>query len=347
MKAMVLHNWVDAWGKNLQLESVPIPQLEPGEVLVKVRACGVGLTVSNFMRGAIGRDPKLLPKIPGDEIAGDVAEIADGVREFRVGERVLVYLFVTCGHCKFCLRGKQDFCLNFGGWIGRHLNGGYAEYVKVPATCLFKLPDEIPYVEATAINTAIASAVHVVRSRAHVTPGDDVMILGAAGGVGIHLIQMVRLFGGRTIAVDIDDAKLERTKEYGADKIINASQVVLPEEVKRLTLGKGVEVAVDLVGTPKTLVDCVNSLARGGTLVNLTSHPGVKFEVEAAKLPIMELVITGSRYTTKHEFLEAIELVKVGRIRPVVTKTAKLEEVESLHVMLAENRLFGRAAVVY
>lgn len=344
---MVLHKWVDTWGKNLQLENVPIPKLEPGEVLVKVRACGVGGPTSNFMRGALGRDPKLLPKIPGDEVAGDVVEVAAGVNEFRVGDRVLTYLFVTCGHCRFCLQGKQDLCLNFGGWIGRHFNGGYAEYVKVPSVSLFKLPDEIPYVEATTINTAIASAVHVMRSRAHVSPGDDVMIVGAAGGVGIHLIQMAKLFGGRTIAVDVDDAKLERTKEYGADILVNASRSVLPEETKRLTGGKGVEVSVDLVGTPKTLTDCVNSLARGGMLVNLTSHPGVKFEVEAAKLPVMEIVITGSRYTTKHEFLEAIELVKARKIRPVVTKTAKLKEVESLHVMLAENQLFGRAAMVF
>jgi len=347
MKAMVLYNWVERWGNNLKLEEVPIPQLGPHDILVKVEACGVGLTVSNFMMGGMGKDPKLLPKIPGDEVAGRVAELGSAVKAFNVGDRVLLYLFITCGRCKYCLTGRNNLCVNFGGWIGRHHNGGYAEYIKVPESCLFKLPDEISFIDATTINIAISSAVHVLKSRAQLSAGEDVLIVGAAGGVGVHVVQLAKLLGGNVFAVDIDDEKLERLKAYGADFTINASKVNMVDEVKKLTAGRGVDVAVEFVGTPKTLTDSISSLARGGRLVNLTSHPGVKFEVASAPLVINEWVITGSRYTTKHEFLDAVELVRSGKIKPVVPTKTKLEDVEKVHALLAENKLFGRAVVVF
>jgi len=345
MNAMVLHNWVEKWGDNLKLEKLPIPTPGPHEVLVKVKACGVGGTVANFMMGEMSKDPKLLPKIPGDEITGEVAEIGSQVQGFEVGDRAIVYLFVTCGKCKFCLTGRNDLCVNFAGWIGRHRNGGYAEYVAVPDSSLFKLPKEIPFVEATTINTAVASTVHALGSRAKVTLEDDVMIIGAAGGVGVHTVQLAKVLGGRVFAVDTDDEKLSRLKEYGADFLINAKSGDVPEQVKKLTAGKGVDVVVDFVGSSKTLADSVSSLGRGGRLVNLATHPGVKFEVIAGQLVMNELIITGSRYTTKHEFLDAMELVRTGRVKPVVTQRAGLEDVEKLLVMINENKLFGRAAV--
>jgi len=346
MKAMLLHNWVEKWGNNLKLEKVPIPTLGPHDVLVRVKACGVGGTVSNFMMGEMSRDPKLLPRIPGDEIAGEVAEIGSEVQGFGVGDRVLVYLFITCGKCKFCLAGRNDLCLNFAGWIGRHKNGGYAEYAAIPDGNLFKLPDEIPFVEATTISTAVASGVHALRSRAKVMLEDDVMIVGAAGGVGVHVVQLAKILGGRVFAVDTDDEKLSRLREYGADFLINAKSGDVPEQVKKITGGMGVDVVIDFVGSSKTLLDSLNSLGRGGRLVNLTTHPGVKFEVTAGQIVLNEIIITGSRYTTKHEFLEAIELVRTKRVKPVVTQTAGLQDVEKLHIMIAENKLFGRAALV-
>ena len=345
MKAMVLHDWVEKWGDNLRLEEVPIPALGPNDVLVKVKACGVGLTVSNFMMGGMGKDPKLLPKIPGDDIVGKVAEIGSNVENFKIGDRVIVYLFITCGKCRYCLTGRNDLCLNFGGWIGRTHDGGYAEYVKVPEDNLFELPKEIPYLEATTINTAIASSVHVLRSRAQMSYGEDVLIIGAAGGVGVHLTQLAKLLGGRVFASDIDDEKLEKLKKYGADIIINAKKVKLSDEVKKLTGGKGVDIAVEFVGTPQTLSESINSLGSGGRLVNLTSHRDVKFEVASLPLVINEWIITGSRYTTKHEFLEAIELVKTEKVKSVISVTKKLEDVEQIHIMLNENKVFGRGAI--
>jgi propanol-preferring alcohol dehydrogenase len=346
MKAMVLHDWVSKWGSNLKLEEVPIPKLAPSDVLVKVNACGVGLSVSNFMMGAIGKNPSLLPKIPGDEITGTVAETGTAVQKFTNGDRVIVYIFVTCDQCKYCVSGRQDLCVNFGGWIGRHLNGGYAEYVKVPSSCLFKLPDDVSFVDGTVINTALAAPVHALESRGQIQLGETVMIIGAAGGVGVHMSQLAKLYGARVIGVDVDDEKLKRTTEFGVDVKINASTSDVPEEVKKTTAGAGADIVVDLVGTPKTLSDALNSLGRAGRFVNLTSHPGIKFEVPSAKLVVEEISITGSRYTTKHEFLKALELVRSRRIKPVISERSTLSDVEKLHVLLAENKLFGRGVMI-
>lgn len=346
MKAMVLHDWVSKWGSNLRLEDVSIPKLGPTDVLVKVKACGVGLSVSNFMMGAIGKNPALLPKIPGDEITGTVAEAGTAVQGFNVGDRVIVYIFVTCDKCKYCVSGRQDLCVNFGGWIGRHLNGGYAEYVKVPSSCLFKLPDEVSFVDGTVVNTALAATVHALESRAQIQFGETVLIIGAAGGVGVHMSQLAKLYGARVIGVDVDDEKLKRTADLGVDVRINASTSDVPEEVKKATSGGGADIAVDLVGSPKTLSDALNSLGRAGRLVNLTSHLGVKFEVPSAKLVLEEIALTGSRYTTKHEFLKALELIRIGRVKPVISDRSTLSEVERLHILLAENKLFGRGVMV-
>ena len=345
MRAMVLHDWVERWGDNLKLEIRPIPKLGPKDVLVKVKACGVGLTVSNFMMGGMGKDPKLLPRIPGDETAGEVAEVGSQVEGFRVGDRVLVYLFITCGKCEYCLSGRNNLCANFRGWIGRHYDGGYAEFVKVPESNLFKLPEEIKFIDATIINTALSSSVHVLDSRARMSFADNIMVMGAAGGVGVHLVQLAKLYGGNVFAVDVDEEKLHRLKEYGTDFILNPKKVDLPEEINKLTNGRGVNIVVELVGTPETLTNSMKCLGKEGRLVNLTSHPGVKLEAPLISLVLNEITVTGSRYTTKQEFLKAVEFLREGKIKPVISVVRKLEEVEKIHVSLAEHKLFGRGAI--
>ena len=346
MRAMVLHDWVKKWGNNLKLEHVPIPKIGRKEALVKVQACGVGLTVSNFLIGESSTDRSLLPRIPGHEIAGDVVEVGEGVDNVAVGDRVLVYFYLTCGHCRFCLGGTQDLCTDSKGVVGAQCDGGYAEYVKVPADNLLAFPDSIPYVEATVINDALATPVHVMKRRAEVRPGHDVMVIGAAGGVGIHMIQVAKVFGGNVIGVDVDDEKLKKVKELGADVVVNSRRQSVIEEVRRATGGKGVDSAIDMVGSRETLAACLESVARQGRVVLLTGHPGVTVEVSPRRLVRDEIAVLGSRYTTKTEFMEAIELVRSGKVKPVVSESRPLERVEELHLKLSENRLLGRGATI-
>jgi propanol-preferring alcohol dehydrogenase len=346
MRAMVLHDWVKKWGNNLKLEYVPIPKVGSKEALVRVKACGVGLTVYNFLIGESSTDRKLLPRIPGHEIAGDVVQVGEGVGNVGVGDRVLVYFYLSCGNCSFCLGGMQDLCTNLLGVVGVQCDGGYAEYVKVPADNLIRFPESIPYAEATVINDAVATPVHVMKRRAEVRPGHNVMVIGAAGGVGIHMVQMARVFGGNVIGIDVDDEKLKKVQELGADVVINARRQSVVEEVKRATGGKGVESAIDMVGSRETLASCLESVARQGRVVTLTGHPGVTVEVSPRRLVHDEIAFLGSRYTTKTEFMEAIEFVRSGKVRPVVSESRPLERVEELHIKLSENRLLGRGVVI-
>lgn len=347
MKAIVLHDWVKSWGNSLRLEEVLVPEPGPSEVLIRVRACGVGYTVTKFLLGQAdgGPNSKLLPRIPGHEIAGDIIETDENVLEFKKGDRVLVYFYLICGQCYYCLAGEQDHCINRRGVVGQQIDGGYAEYVKVPAQNVFHLPDSIPYKEATVINDAVATPVHVMKHRAQVKPGDDVLIVGAAGGVGIHAVQMAKFYGGRVIGADIDDTKLEKLKDYGAADIINTRKQSMVDEVKRLTNGKGVAAAVDFVCNHKTLHDSLDCIARKGRMVVMSGHP-TPISVPPIKLVSQEVTITGSRYATATDFTDATELVRRSIIRPVISEAGKLEDTEKIHALIAQNKVLGRGVVI-
>ena len=346
MKCMVLHDWVKTWGNNLKLEERSTPEPGPGEALVRVRACGVGLTVSNFLIGEFTKDQNMLPRIPGHEVAGEIAELGPDTQGFAKGDRVLVYFYLHCNRCTFCFQGLQPLCLNFGGFVGVQIDGGYAEYIKVPVNNLLPLPEGVPFKEATVINDAVATPVHVMRQRAEAKPNDDIMIIGAGGGVGIHAVQVAKIFGANVIGVDIDDEKLESVRRYGADEVINAKTQSISIEARRLTKGKGMEAVVDFVGSRQTLTEGYQSVARRGRLINMTIHPDVTLDISPRSLVNEEVIVTGSRYATKLEFTIASELVKSGRIKPVISRSTGFEGVEALHEALAGNKLLGRGVLL-
>jgi len=174
--------------------------------------------------------------------------------------------------------------------------------------------------------------------------------VGAGGGVGIHAVQMAKLCGGWVIAVDTSDEKLAKTRELGADAVINDSKEDFVEEAKRLTGGKGVDVVIDFVCTTDTLNKGIRSLDRGGRLICMAegrTDPGeATLAVPPGYIVYNELVLTGSRCITKQELAESIEVVRQGRIKPVITQKFSLEEVEQAHKLLDERKIFGRAILV-
>lgn len=334
MRAMVLHEL----GGPLKLEDVPIPEAGHGEALVKVKACGVGYTVSKTRKSR-----GIVPRIPGHEVAGEIVEVGEGVKNVQAGDQVTVYYYLTCGKCKYCRTDRETLCLHSGGNVGVHVDGGYAEYMKLPAENFIKLPEDIPAVEASIIADAVATPWKVMKERARIRPLEDLLIVGAGGGVGIHAVAMAKLFGARVIAVDISEEKLEATRNVGADDVINTRNTPMEEEVKRLTAEKGVDAAIDFVNITETLEACLNSLASGGKLVCMT---GGTFQVNTQMLVDKELEIMGSRYVTKQELIESIELVRQGKIELIVTQTFPLEEADIAHQMVDQNKVIGRAALV-
>jgi alcohol dehydrogenase, propanol-preferring len=342
MKALVLKEL----GGPLRLEDLPMPQPGPGEVLVRVRACGLGLTLVWNRTGRGGTSGKL-PRIIGHEIAGVVTQVGPSVDGFKAGDRVNVYYYLTCGNCRWCNRGRDDLCEHQAGVVGRQIDGGLAEYVKLPVRNVCPIPPTVSDVDAAVTADAIATPVHVLRERAQLRAPDTVLVVGAGGGVGIHMVQMAKVLGAsRVIAVDINAEKLALAKQNGADEIINSREVGFDEEVRRLTEGRGVDVVVEMVGLTETMERSLRSLGTGGRLVLVGTYDG------NAVLPVTqnslrgECIVTGSRYCARHELAEALELVAQGRIRPAVTRICQLEEADAVLRSIERMELAGRACAV-
>lgn len=342
MKALVLKEV----GGPLILEEMPRPQPGPGEALVRVRACGLGLTLVWNRNGRGGASGKL-PRIIGHEIAGDVTEVGPAVNGFKPGDRVNVYYYLICGNCRWCNRGRDDLCDRQAGVVGRQIDGGLAEYVKLPVRNLCQIPPEVSYVDAAVTADAIATPVHVLRERAHLRAPDTVLVVGAGGGVGVHMVQMARVLGAsQVIAVDITAEKLALATQSGADAVINSAEVGFDEEVLRLTQGRGADVVVEMVGVPATLERSLRSVGKGGRLVLVGTYDA------KAILPVTqdslrgECTVTGSRYCARHELAEAVDLVARGRIRPTVTRICQLEEADAVLRNIERMELAGRACAV-
>jgi len=341
MRAMVLREW----NKALVPEQRPIPQVGPLEVLIQVKACGVGLTLTNLKAGRLGGT---LPRIIGHEIGGVVAEVGSLVATCKPGDRVAVSFYITCGHCKWCIEGRETLCENFGGYVGAAIDGGYAEYVKIPERNAIHIPEGVGFAEAGITTDAVATNWHVFKERAKTKPNDTVLVVGAAGGVGIHCTQVAKVFGAHVIGADVSDEKLKKVKEYGADEVINIQGKDLAQEVRKATGGKGVNTAVDMVCTKETIEGSIQALGRGGRLVVV----GVPRDIASLNFNPMqlitdELVLTGCRCATKQEIRESLDLVKRGLVKPAVLQTFRLDEANKAHELIDNMRLVGRSAFVF
>jgi alcohol dehydrogenase, propanol-preferring len=339
MRAMVLHGW----GEPLRPEMRPVPEPGPGEALLRVRAAGVGLTLAHIKAGRFGGS---VPRVIGHEVAGEIVRVGPGVPESRLGERCLVYFYLNCGDCRFCRANRETLCERHRGLVGVVVDGGYAEYVCLPAENFIPIPPETSDADAAVTADAVCTPWHCFTKRARITPLDDVVIIGAGGGVGVHGVAMAKLFGARVIAVDVSDEKLALARQAGADDAVHARAEDVPRRVRELTDGKGADVCVDFAGFPSTIEDGLAGLAVAGTLVVIGVQQGESV-FQGPALVRSEQVITGSRYSTKQEMHESIALVAKGRIRPVITMRVPLERVNEVFDLLAEERLLGRAVVTF
>ena len=340
MRAMVVRKW----GEAFKLEERLDPQPAPGEAVMKVRAAGVGLTLVTMRSGVFGGTA---PRIMGHELGGDIIEVGDGVENVKMGQRCAVYFYLNCGHCRWCRNGRETLCEKHGGYVGVHRDGGYAEFVSLPSENFLPIPDNLDYEGAAIAADAVNTPWHCMRERAQINPHDDVMLVGAGGGVGIHGVQVAKVFGARVIAVDISEEKLELASKWGADEVVNFRAIEdLAAEAKRLTDGKGVDAAIDFVGKPETFQACIDGLAVGGRAVVIGAQPG-DVKVNPVNLVITEQIVTGSRHSTRAELIETMNIMARGLVTPVVGRRLHFTEVEALFQDLQDEKLLGRGALTY
>ncbi|MDH3507826.1 MAG: zinc-binding dehydrogenase [Gammaproteobacteria bacterium] len=341
MKALVLHEA----NTPFDLTEVPDPVAGPGEAVARVYACGSGLTIQHFKAGRV---PAVFPRIIGHEICAEIVEVGADVEGLEVGDIVTSYFYMYCGHCKQCRANFQPLCENLGGFVGREIDGGYAEYIKLPERWFIKLPNGLDWRNQPAhvgvAMDALATPYKVLR-RARIEAEDTVAVLGAGGGLGLHQILMARWAGARVIAVDTKATKFDACREAGADEVVDASENDVVEALMDLTDGNGVEVCVDYVSTKSTLEAGVRSLGKHGRLVTL-GGAGETFSVDAAHLLNNEIDILGSRYVSPAEILETYDFMVRGEVWPIVTEIRPMEEAEIVHDLVERGEVTGRAALL-
>ena len=256
--------------KPLELQEVPIPDIGEQDILVRVRAAGICHSDAHYRAGrsAMG----MIPITLGHEVAGIVERVGAQVADIKAGDRVCLHYNISCGNCYYCNIGHEQFCETVK-MIGHHIDGGYAEYIAVPALNAIPLPDEIPFEQGATLMCASATAFHAL-SKGRVKAGETVAVFGV-GGLGLSAIQLAKALGAVEVyAVDIQQDKLELASEYNAIAI-NASRVDAVEEIRKLTKGHGVNVALEMIGLRKTMeqaIDSVGNLGRA-VMVGLNQQP--------------------------------------------------------------------------
>jgi len=257
-------------GQPLEIRNAEIPLLQSNDVLVAVKAAGICHSDAHYRAGGLSEEK--LPVTLGHEISGIIEHIGSDVKELKIGDRVCVHYLITCGKCEYCLSENEQFCTSVK-MAGNTVNGGYAEYISVPERSVFILPREIPFEQGAIMMCSSATSFHALH-KARFKEGETVAVFGI-GGLGMAAIQIAKSQGAsKVFAVDINKEKLTQAEKYGSIKI-DASESDPVDEIMRLTNGKGVNVALELIGLPKTMLQAVRSLAIFGraAIVGLSRKP--------------------------------------------------------------------------
>lgn len=309
-------------GQSLQMQEVPLPAVGEKDVLVRIKAAGICHSDVHYRAGTSPVGP--LPQTLGHEISGIVEKVGPRVTNIQVGDRVCLHYLLTCGECYYCSTGSEQFCVQ-GAMLGKHCDGGYAEYIAVPARNAVPLPGKVPFEQGAVLMCSSSTSFHALR-KARLKPGETVAVFGA-GGLGMSAVQLARVFGALEVyAVDINEDKLKLAEKYGAVPV-NPTRSDPVAEIYRLTGGKGVDVALEVIGLPLTMRQAVQSLAIFGraVMVGLTDQP---FEIYSyQELLGKETEVIGSADHLLHELSLLLEFVRQGRLdlSGVITHTVPLD----------------------
>ena len=342
MKATVYH----AYGgpEVLTYADVPRPTLGPGEAIVKVHAASLNAFDLMARQGRYTPN-RAFPHILGSDFGGEVAEIdAAAGLPYRVGQRVTAWWVVPCGRCEQCLTGHPNRCALDYKYLGAHLPGAYAQYVKLPAINLIPIPDAMSYEEASAFPTAFGTAWHMLITTAELRPGETVLIHAASSGVSTAAIQIAKTVGAYVYTTGSEDWKLEKAKAIGADETINYAASDFQAEIMRRTGKRGVDLVVEHVGG-EVWEKSIRCLTRGGRLVTTGGTASYDVSMNVAYVFHKELRLLGANSTTKRELEVQMPLIAQGKMTPVVDRVFPLEEAADAHRYLAARKQFGKVVL--
>jgi len=310
--------------ENLVVEQVPAPALEPGQVRIGIRACGVNYPDNLMIAGKYQVQPPL-PFSPGFELAGEILEVSDDVTQLQAGQRV----------------------------AATSMGGAMAEEICLPATSALPIPDEMDYAIAAGFMITYGTSYHALKQRAQLRPGETMLVLGAGGGVGLTAVELGHLMGGEIYAAASSAAKLQLAQSHGATHLINYDATGLREQVRELTGGQGVDVIYDPVGG-ELFDECLRSVAWGGRILIIGFASGVIPNIPA-NLPLLKgSSIVGVFWGTfaqrevaanRQNMQELLAWFVQGKLQPCISRTYPLEDAPQAMRALADRRACGKLVV--
>lgn len=324
------------------VRAVPDPVPGPDEVVVSVHACGLN-HLDLWLKSAGLPIPVPLPRTPGGEVAGEIFALGNNVRDWNVGDRVAVQSNLFCGACEFCRRGDESICIK-GELLGVTRDGGFAEQVVVPARALVRLPDGLDFNTSAALTLAGSTAMHMLTNRAQVKPGDWVLVMGGASGVGSAAIQIAKQLGARVISTGSTDTKRALARQLGAEFVVDSTDSNWPDEIRKLTNKRGVDLVVEHVGGD-VLPKCFDCLARGGTIVTCGATAGREVKLNLWPLFVKQQRLIGSYGRTRADIQATLDWAAAGKLKPVIDSIFPLAEAPAAFAKLRSRAVLGKVLI--
>lgn len=317
------------------------PDVGPDDVLVRVRACGMNHLDLWVRQGLPMQIP--MPHIGGSEIVGEVVQVGYEVEHLKHGQHVMIAPNQGCGDCPECQRGNDpacpDFCIP-----GEHSQGGFCEYAVARARHVIALSDSWSLAEWAAAPLTFLTAWSMLHRHGRIAPGDDVLVQGAASGVGSAAIQIAKLAGARVLTTASSESKQKLARDLGADVVIDYTKQSFAEVVKNETRGRGVDIVIEHVGQA-AWKDSLKCLAHGGRLVTCGATTGPKVELDLRFFFIREIEVVGAFMGRRGELDQVMKLLDRKLLRPVLDRTFPLENLRDAHQYLEERKQLGKVVI--
>ena len=325
---------VPALGAPLEIRDVPVPAPGAGQVLVRIEASGLCHTDIHAARGDWPVKPKM-PLIPGHEGVGEVVAVGPGDSPVAPGDRVaLPWLGHACGHCRYCVAGWETYCVS-PQYMGYTMDGGYADFTLAYASHVVKIPDGVPWVDAAPLTCAGVTTYKALKV-AHPQPNETAMVVGI-GGLGHMALQYARIFGTTTVAVDVEDEKLQLAKDLGADHVVDGRG----DQGQALADLGGVDVAVVTVPSPAAMRAAHAALNPNGRLVLVGLPADNRLELPVFETVLKGISVIGSLVGTRNDLADCFALHAAGHTR-VVAETRRLEDVNECFAEVLAGRVPAR-----
>jgi len=329
--------------EELEWADMPDPSPEPDDVVIKVSACSLNHLDIWERQGLPGVNIPL-PHISGSDVAGEIVQAGNRVKGLRAGQRVIASPGVSCGECEFCRKDFDSLCASYR-LLGLQVNGGYAEYVKVPARAVIPVSDKYSWEEWAAVPLVFLTAWHMLASRARLQKGETVLVHAAGSGIGSAAIQVAKHLGARVITTASSDEKLEKALALGADRIVNYKTADFIAETLDFTQGRGADVVFEHIG-PETWAGSIRVLAKAGRLVTCGATSGREVNVDLRFLYSKQLSIFGSYMGGTRELHEVLRLIDHGQLKPVVDSVFPLKEARQAQEKMLSRQHFGKILLV-